>query len=350
MAPVATVNKVYPMITLLFGKDSFRSHVHLQKLIMTESEKGADIVLFDEDTFDIYSLYHHLRTQGLFTKEKLIVLKHVIPLLKENEKTTLLQLIPHLAPQTTIAFYERTTLEKRDNFIKQLIAFSKRDGKQYYPEYNPPNKSELSTWIRTECKKAQKEIDPEAVAYLVETYSDSWHLHNELDKLMNTFIVHITREALTEITSTKQLENNIFVLLDSLASKNAVRTLHLLKNHYDDGAEPLYILAMIARHVKILLKIKSLTSSHPLLTPAEIASRLSEHPFVIQKLYPLLGNFRLAKLVAIHEKLLTVDMQLKSTRIDPFTLLGALVYDIIGQSYDQRKARLPANNSRGESR
>ena len=114
-----------------------------------------------------------------------------------------------------------------------------------------------------------------------------------------------------------------------MAAKNTALSLKLLSDQLRLGAEPLYLLTMIGRQIKILIKIKS--AQHALATRSVqvLAREIGEHPFVVQKILPLSAKFQNKQLLLSYEKVLAADMALKSSRRSAKTLLTKLVCDLI---------------------
>jgi DNA polymerase III delta subunit len=78
----------------------------------------------------------------------------------------------------------------------------------------------------------------------------------------------------------------------------------------------------------MLLEIKSLAATG-VSTPAEIARQLGYSPYPVQKALPLTSQYAFAELEAILDRLLTVDMAMK-TGSDPDTELDLLVAELVG--------------------
>ena len=75
---------------------------------------------------------------------------------------------------------------------------------------------------------------------------------------------------------------NIFHMVDALGQGNGQRAMALLHHMLDDGAAPLYLLAMIVRQYRLLLQVKDLVGRG--LRSAAIARELKQRDFVVDKL------------------------------------------------------------------
>ena len=66
------------MLILLHGADSFRSQKQLAQIIRAfKKKKNGAVIVIEADGFTVDAFGHHLATQGLFTADKLIILKDI---------------------------------------------------------------------------------------------------------------------------------------------------------------------------------------------------------------------------------------------------------------------------------
>jgi DNA polymerase-3 subunit delta len=91
----------------------------------------------------------------------------------------------------------------------------------------------------------------------------------------------------------------------------------------EDEAVPLYILAMLARQIRILIQAKELGAQG--LTRQEMARRLKLHPFVVEKGEAQARNFTMAQLEAAHQRLLQTDWAIKTGEVEDLVALDMLV-------------------------
>lgn len=317
------------MIIFLHGQDNFRSLRELAKIKKTFIQKKAgDIITIDNDDFKPGEFKNHLQTQSLFKLSKLIIIKN---LLTEGEKIELAKISPLLqsAPSdTSIVFYERNQVDKRSGLFKLLTKLSALSGKLYYPEFKLFNSVEMRRWIINQLKKTDKIIEPDALNYLADACADLWQANNEIGKLAVLPHRQIILDDIAALVLTK-IDDNIFHLTDALGQKKTGQALKLLSDQLSAGAEPLYLLSMIARQIKILIKLKSAQDRLGAVPAGQLAGAIREHPFVVQKTWPATKLFSLERLIDIYNLILKTDLKLKSSRLSPETLLSKLVYDII---------------------
>jgi hypothetical protein len=92
--------------------------------------------------------------------------------------------------------------------------------------------------------------------------------------------------------------------------------------------EPDPPVSLIARQYRHAVEIKSLAATG-VSTPAEMARQLGYSPYPVQKALPLTSQYAFAELEAILDRLLTVDMAMK-TGSDPDTSSTCLLAELVG--------------------
>lgn len=317
------------MIIFLHGQDNFRSLRQLAKIKKAFIQKKAgDIIAIESDNFKLGEFKNHLQTQGLFKSSKLIIVKNLLTEGEKIEPSKINPLLQSVSSETSIVFYERGQVDKRSGLFKLLTKLSTLPGKLYYPEFKLFDSEEMRRWIINQLKKSCKIIEPHALNYLADACADLWQANNEIGKL--TVLPHqqITLDDVTALVLTK-VDNNIFHLTDALGQKKNAQALKLLSDQLSAGAEPLYLLSMIARQIKILIKLKSAQDRLGTVPAGQLAVVVREHPFVVQKTRPMTKLFSLERLIDIYSLILKTDLKLKSSRLSPETLLSKLIYDII---------------------
>ncbi|OGY72434.1 MAG: DNA polymerase III subunit delta [Candidatus Jacksonbacteria bacterium RIFCSPLOWO2_02_FULL_44_20] len=321
------------MIMLLYGKDTSRS---LQKLAeirfdFTEKVRG-EIVILENETTSCDTLRHHLQTDGLFSSDKLIIIKNVITdggIQNLREFLPLIKTSLITAPQIKVIFFERDVLDAKHALIKELIAATVLDGKEHYPEHAPLNQKEVCDAIARELANAGKTIEPDALSMLARAITDSFLLASELNKLLHAEARHITKDVLSEL-SPRDINDSIFQLTDAISGHRAHDALSMLARLLKRGSEPLYVLAMLHRHARIITKINSYLDENPRARPEEIAGAIKEHPFAVKKTLPSARQISKSATITLYENLLETDRCIKKSAASKEALLARLVCKMSG--------------------
>jgi DNA polymerase-3 subunit delta len=154
--------------------------------------------------------------------------------------------------------------------------------------------------------------------------ADSRTLVNELTKLAG-YVGRggqITPDHVDLLVQDRQ-EQNLFAFIDDLSARRLGPALRGARSLLDDGQAPPYILFMLARQVRVLLGVRDLAAQR--MRPDAIAAELGQRPFVVRKALDQVRNFGPGELERLHDRLLELDLALKTGRIQADTALELFV-------------------------
>jgi len=112
-------------------------------------------------------------------------------------------------------------------------------------------------------------------------------------------------------------------LTDALSNKNKAMAVKLFKEQLDAGLADQYLLFMVTRQFKILLRIKQAMEVGQ--NSRQIITDLKIHPFAAQKGMAQARNFSLNVLKEIFKKLIKIDYKIKSGQGEARVMLGELI-------------------------
>ncbi|MFN8498202.1 MAG: DNA polymerase III subunit delta [Anaerolineae bacterium] len=225
---------------------------------------------------------------------------------------------------THLIFVEPKTIGKTNAVLKAAQAMGSRARVTEFEPLNP-RKGDLNRWIGERATVKGGAIQPAAVTLLAAYVgADLRLLDQELDKLL-TYAG--PRHAVTEDDIRRMVpaaaQTSIFEMVDAVAARDSRAALRLLHGLLDDGEAPLYLLFMITRQFRILLQVRLLQTAN--LAPSELAPRLGQHLFVVEKALRQARQFTIPQLEAILGRLLQADLALKSSGANPVLELDMLV-------------------------
>ncbi|RMF48131.1 MAG: DNA polymerase III subunit delta, partial [Deltaproteobacteria bacterium] len=154
-------------------------------------------------------------------------------------------------------------------------------------------------------------------------------LHGELDKLRayigerNSADVDDVEAVISRVT-----EEGVFDLAHAIGRGQAGQALTLLGQLIETGEAPVFILAMITRHFRQLWAA-SLALERGV-DRRQLASELRINPYFVDGLVAQARHFPPRVFSGLFERLLEVDLQLKSSGGYPRTLLEQLVLELAG--------------------
>lgn len=316
------------MIFFIHGTDSYRCRQKSKELqdqfTQKRDKSGFNIVKLDGEELDFDKFKQEAMTVPFLGEKKFIVVtnvtknrtinKNLFDFLKTKEKEL----------ENMLMFVEIYD-DKKTEPSNALYKFLKTQ--KYSWEIDSLTGYGVEKWLSDYFKAKNANFDAKIIPQLVALIgNDLSQLTNEADKLIAYKSGEtISQDDVKELVSAK-FEDNIFGLTDAIAFKNSKLALQLISNQLKSGSAPLGILAMVARQFKIILKVKSRlegASGYP--NQSQIATEIGEHPFVVKKAIDQARGFTMEQLVKINQKLLNIEVQLKSGAKNPELLFDLLI-------------------------
>jgi DNA polymerase-3 subunit delta len=238
----------------------------------------------------------------------------------------LLAYLPALPPTTRLIFIEDKALSGSHPVVKLAQADAMK-GRGFVKLYKRPKDTALPAWIQQRARVKGGELSLEATTMLAALVGDDLRL---LDQEIEKLLLYADGRAVnTEDVRTlvsRAREASIFDLVDCVGRRQTDQALVLLHLLLDDNVRPLYLLAMLARQVRILIQVSELQEQG--LSQTEITGRLKLHPFVVKKGVAQAPNFSIAQLEAAHQSLVETDWLIKTGRIEEVLALDTLIVNL----------------------
>ncbi|NLJ99747.1 MAG: DNA polymerase III subunit delta [Clostridia bacterium] len=182
----------------------------------------------------------------------------------------------------------------------------------------------LEKWIKDRLEASGRFLTGDALEYLVtNTGGNLSMIENEIQKLLLfTDEDAISTEILEKIIG-KSSTAGIFPLVDAVGQKNPAEAMGLIEGMLSEGEAPVYILFMLARQLRLMLRAKSLLGEG--FSEKRVMASLQIHPYVFRKILRQSKNFTEDALQKGLQRLLEVDISLKTSMISPKLLLEMVV-------------------------
>ena len=300
-------------------------HLSIQNEIAEITKKAS----FQDSAISIYDLeetllekaLEDLDTYSFLTEKKVIIIKNIESLNQEEfakDIKHLLQYLDNPNPDNLLIITSKKLnntlkitkeLKKKCTFNQISMnpeAFIKKELQNYTLEPGVIHLlleycKEDITKIKNEClklkayKHAEKEISKKDIKEMcVEKHGDS-----------------------TELT---------FAFSRSLAEKNKKEALLKYKELLNYNIEPYNIVGLLASQIRILYQVKTLEERG--MKNTEIANILNKKPFYIQKTSELTKFYSKKELLELMIKLEKIDVQIKTTDLDPNSLIEVFILNI----------------------
>jgi DNA polymerase III subunit delta len=307
--------KISPALFLI-GKDAYQIRLQLEELRSNIFPKGSGGL--NDDTFEakqrpLNEILDLCNTLPMLAPQRLVTLRNIDKLNEsDQEKLTAYAIQP--CPQTTfVAIAEK--LDKRTKMFKTL------DKAGLIRSVEEPKARDMQQWVDRIAKKHSVELHPNARRALVEAVGTNLSL---LDQQMEKLALYIHPEKTVPAQAVAEMVldstgDTIFAWTDQVVEGRSAEAMNTLNYLFDSGNPALVMMAMLARHVRILMKAKDLTASR---TPhQEWASALGVPPFTVQRYVEQSRRFSLPTLIEFLGELANLDHDLKSTGLPPKLLL-----------------------------
>jgi DNA polymerase III subunit delta len=317
------------MIIFYYGTDGYRLDKGVADAVASFQNKFKSgfnlyrIDLSEKESFS--SVEDAVKTVSFFDEKKLLVLKNTFSSkTAAQELEELIEKFDLLTNEPLVLLIKENLSEKELQTKSKTLFKVLNSEKNKVKTFDALSGAQLSSWIKTEVAERGATIDPAASAQLVGYIGTDTHsLANEIYKLSGYKNGGMITTADVELLVKPKITNNIFDLVDAIASRNKPRAYELLYSQLMSDANPGYILTMIIYQFRNLLMVKDFTGGS-----AAAAKTLGMHPYVAQKSMHQAQAFDLAMLKKIYGQLLAMDTGYKRGVSDLELDLNKLVLTI----------------------
>jgi len=210
----------------------------------------------------------------------------------------------------------------------ELLNVFKERGKVV--RFYQPYEREVPEWIRRLAKEFNKKISRDALALLsVELENDLQKIYSELQKIA-TYVGErevIEKDDVNEVLADVR-KATVFDLVDCIGNKDGEGALSALGRLLETGEQPLKILMMITRQVRLMARAKEMLKKGS--SYADVGKRLGIRDFYLKGFLEQVHTFSLSQVEAHFTCLFRSDWRLKSSRIDKRLILERLITDLCG--------------------
>lgn len=317
-------------LTLIQGDNQIEIDDALRKIRAPFND--ADILTYDGALVSLGTLSEACLTAGLFDPERLVIVHDLQERIKAAKKDAseavgIRNILSSVAPTTTLLLLSPDM--PADN---ALVSFVREAGGEIRA-LNVPRKNDLPRWIISRGKQHGVTVDRDAAVLLTELVgADTVSLDTELEKLAT----YVGAEARVTVPVVDALvgavtQDSIFALVDAIATgdhKEAFQLLHVQLDSSSTNAIEfaLYLIRMLARQMRILLRIRLAQNTGR--SQGEIASELRLPPYYSERYFRQARRLSNERLRAAFEALAALEYALKQGKSDAATGLDLLVTDL----------------------
>lgn len=226
--------------------------------------------------------------------------------------------IPQM-PDTTLLLLSDGPLSASNPLLRQLRPVCNVE------EHTAPRGEQLARWIKETAEDKGAAVSPAAIRSLADLVGgDLWTLDGELEKLSLYATGREINEADVRLMVSQVREASIFEAVDAMIDGRPEAALRLLAQLRDDGREPLYIIAMVERQLRLLALARN--SMDRRLPPEELKRALgTSSDFVVRKTTDQARRHTRQDIAWRYDRLLEADLAIKQGRLEPDLALELLV-------------------------
>lgn len=236
-----------------------------------------------------------------------------------------------------VAVPESTVVVLMDGKISQknplLVALFAKAQVKSFPRLD---REKLAQWIKSRVAGRGGSISLQAITLLTNYVgSNLWLMASEIDKLvLFTGGRQIEADDVKRVVSYVQ-EARVFDLVDAILEFRGGVAEKLAEQLMQKGASPAYLLVMLTRQARLIVRVKELKSQRR--PEAEIMGRLEmTSPFVLRRTLEQAGRYSMARLKEVYHRLLQTDLAIKTGRYNAELALNILIAELC------QGARVPA--------
>ncbi|TAK04245.1 DNA polymerase III subunit delta [Patescibacteria group bacterium] len=318
------------MLIIVYGDDSFRVQEKVRQLTDAFKKKfdptGMNLASFGEKA-DVGEVMQAVRSMPFMGEKRMVVIRDLVSKSKKGDEDAWVGL--KATPDSTIVVLWESDDAKA--LEKKALFKSLKDAAELhlypFPVLEGPA---LTKWITERITSQGGKIAPAAATEIASRVSgDLWQADGEIRKL-TAFASgrEITADDVRELVR-PSFEGEIFAFIDAVSQRNGKEAFRLLAQERSAGSEDHYLLAMLARQVRILLGVRAMMDEDVRVAKDAIATELALHPFVAQKAMAAARRFTLSELMAAHDALFEREVGVKSG-MDPETAVDLMTVQMTG--------------------
>lgn len=307
---------------LIESTDSLSLENEASKLIKDNKFTKASVYKYDLEETELENALEDLDTYGLFTQEKVIILKNIESLKYDDYKSEFEHLFRYLDNPNP------------DNLL--IIEVSKLSGTskigKILKEKCTYNKVELNTKSYIKQLLKDYEVDPNTIN-LLDNYclGDISKIYNECQKLKDYKYEEkvITEDDVKELVTKKLGDSKdlTFSFSRSIALRDKKGALKRYKELLSYNFEPISIIGLLSSQIRIIYQVKLLEKER--LSDREIANILEEKSdYRITKTRELTKLYSEDSLLHLLQELSDIDFKMKTTDLDANALLEQFIINI----------------------
>lgn len=278
----------------------------LRKAVDAMGAPDFNVEVFDGKGLDAASVMAAARTLPMMSDMRLVLVRHADAMTPTEQN----ELSAYLEDPSDVACLVLTAT-KLDGRAK-LAKTAKKRG--YLIDTKPLRGRELREFVRAEASTRHHNIEPAAIEGLLEAVGDDLAAIDDAMERLSLFVgpgQRIDANAVATCITRIRVES-IWSLVDAIGLKDRRKGVAAAQSLLDDREPPLRLLAMVARQLRIVARMREALSEG--LRPQEAAKRAGAPPFKAADLTESARRFTADSLGEAFTLIAETDRALKSSK------------------------------------
>jgi len=311
---------------LLWGEEEFEREqcfAWLKDALMPAIGADFNLTTFHGERFVLADFLDVYQSYPLMATHRLVVIKECEKL--ATEQITELETIIDRPAETTCLIVLGGKIDMRRKWFQGLA------NQGVVCRFQTPYENKVPQWIKQQAQLMDVEIEPQAADLLAQYVGNQLReLHSELEKLV-TFVGASKQIKAEHIKQQVGISRaiNIFGFTDALGKRELRKAFQMLHGLLGQDEEPGRILAMVNRHIQLLLKTQDLLKARA--SKEETAKKLGVSPYFVTNYIAQARQLAPQVLWRNMAALLAADIALKSSgRRNQGAIMDLLVARLCG--------------------
>jgi len=247
----------------------------------------------------------------------------------QNEHKSLGTYISQLPDSTILVLIDSKITSKNP-------LFSTLSTKAKVKSFPPLRGTRLRQWIQRHVMEEGSTISSQAVALLAKLVgSNLWTMANEINKLILFTSGRSIEEADVKMVVSYAQQDSVFAMVDAILEFKVGLAEQLLHQLLQRGASSAYLLVMLARQARMIVRVKELRNQR--MSEAKIRNKLGlTAEFAWRKTIEHAKRYPLERIKEVYYKLLEADLSIKTGKYDGELALNILIAELCWRGEPQR--------------
>jgi DNA polymerase-3 subunit delta len=292
----------------------------VRKAVDSMGAPGFNVEVFDGKGLDAARVISAARTLPMMADTRLVLVRHV-DAMTPAEQANLAEYLDDPSESTCFV----ATATKLDGRAKLAKAAKK---KGVLIDAKPLRGRELREFIRAEATAREHNIAPQAIEALLDAVGDDLAAIDDAIERLSLFVgagQRIDADAVMMCVTRIRVES-IWSLVDAIGLKDRRKGIAAAQSLLDDREPPLRLLAMVARQLRIVARMREALSEG--LRPQEAAKRAGAPPFKAGDLTESARRFTADSLGRAFTLIAETDRALKGSKRPPDVILQDAVLEL----------------------